>query len=441
MNHHASHIAFLALAMLASPVTADPVTETDKLTALVQSYVSQDVGKARQKILRSIVQETGSDLGRLADSLRRLQLWREPDAKSGGFLVAGPTSRLRVSFYLPDNYDPINAHPLVIQYAQRGSDSSELAAAMQSVAPGTVFAALTAPPSTGTSAAVASAAALSDAGVMDAALVEIAQRFHIDRDRVFLWIDGRSSTVGWLAAIGRPDLLAGVLATVPPMELPYPNQHYPLVARNLSHLPVMLLNSEIGQDSDYHLAWHAALRGQGVSITTIDTQPGDSSSAMISAARDGLAEFMGLRRSHATRNETRLFRLPDMAQTARLRLTSMRGEPWIEGTVSIKPAPGTDGNEFATRVLERLHGELSLEVRGNEWHLQTRRCKRLDILWPLEVVQSGRKVTVFCNGKKRFDDTVKPDAAVLLNHALATWDFARPVGALTSLTIREDSQP
>ena len=78
-------------------------------------------------------------------------------------------------------------------------------------------------------------------------------------------------------------------------------------------------------------------------------------------------------------------------------------------------------------------------IDGQRLEIETQRCARIEIaLWE-GLLDWNQPITVFINGKKRYEAAVSPDIRTLLESVHRDRDFTRPKPVRLSFTVKTDA--
>lgn len=442
-----------ALAQQTAPPTFNIRPDSQRgLVQLVETYLRSNKREQRKTIVSSIDKEAAGDVRRVIDALQEVNVWESLGNVSGRIYFPGSgRPRVVAEFMVPDTYDPAIAHPMLVFMAPEGASAAmavmSAANLFGELARGHVI--LGIDPSVSSSFA----GAASTAGELGTLMRLVRKRIHIDTDRVYILGVGDGADRAWMAALGQPDLFAGLIVASGFPRVPYAKQFYPMLLPNLLDMPVMLTwsapatagwqrSAEMTPRSlavSEHCRAIAALASQlDLPITAIE-QASDVSPDRLFSSLD-LSTALARRRAAYGRRITRWFRYPAHGNAGWVRQTRFRGDVWNDPELSILASPSVDRDWFITDILQGKMGYIAAEITGQVIELQTRRCVRIDLQLSGGLFDWQQPVTIRCNGRKRHDKRLEPSIKTLLESARAEWEFQRPVVVRLSLSIRTDAR-
>lgn len=154
---------------------------------------------------------------------------------------------------------------------------------------------------------------------------------------------------------------------------------------------------------------------------------------------DQYRELSSAKRESIPTKLSHWFRYPEQGLCAWLRQTKLAGEVWTAEQLSILPGPEVDADQYITDVLKSLLAYIGGTIEGNTIRIETRRCAEIELLLFENMVDFGKPVVVYINGRKRHERLVKPSIPTLLEEAYETFDFQRLVFAKLTFAIKDDS--
>lgn len=433
-----------ALVYGSPPVTAEPAGQ-DPLVALLQAFFRANDDSARASLARRIDAEVGGSVKTLARALQKVNLWESPDRTRGVIpLTYSDRAVIDLAYRLPADYDPGIAWPLLFCQPERGESPAEtirLADHLLGGLPGFVVVAPAHP--------VAAAFHETDSRRRDlhGLFRELRRAFHVDTDRVILFGRQRGGQAAWLAGIMHADLFAAALIVDAYPRLPYPEQSYRILLANLLHLPVLNLYRPLRVEVDsrrsiniipeQHQMISTMARGESWPIITVPLQ--DVDIGVLPVDPNQASTVLGRRRERPPKSIAHWFRYPEHGRVAWLGQSKFAGDVWEDEQISILPAPGVDAHAFISDTLKARLAYLGGRVEGQTIHVTTRRCARIELLLPLDLVDLTQPVTVLCNGRKRHEGLLKPSTRTMLTRAYEDWEFQRPAAVQMTFKIKADS--
>jgi pimeloyl-ACP methyl ester carboxylesterase len=381
----------------------------------------------------------------VARALQKISVWGALPAETGTFsLDSGTEDPSTVAYRVPQDYVPSGSYPMLLCLPARDETSSDtIARAMSTLgeaAKGFVFVCPERPlPHTFHQAA-------ETADDVDELLYAARRKIHLDSDRVFLFGRARGGEAAWMAALNRPDAFAGVIVLSAYPRVPYPEQVYTFLLENLRRLPVLAVwqspdgagpttrRKAVGAHNRAILKF---AEQASLPIVGVEVSPG----AAPKPPATELRRMLTRRRAAPSPAVSHWFRFPAHGRADWLRQTKFKGEVWQADQLSIAVSTTADRDRFITDVVKGKLAYLGGRIDGQKINLETRRCARIDVLLPAELVELTKPLLVHCNGRKRFDGLPEPSVQTMLEVAYANWEFQRPIAARLSLSIRSDAPP
>jgi len=432
------------------PAGATPGDQT-ALTELVEAYFQSPDPDDRRSLVGKINAGAEGSIDTVVGTLGSVQLWQVPDDNAGTFdlmLASGET--LKIGYDLPNDYDPMQRYPTVICMPDRGWSQKDCLFFTSSLVGESAGAFITLGPDRPLDGSFSREAA--EHADVRRFLREVRRRFHIDTDRTYLFGPGFGGDAAWMTAVACPNEFAGAISVNAYLRVPYPEQLYRLLLGNLRTLPVLrvwwgdVIDSP-GPVRERAIAAHnrailAIATQEGLPITGKEV-PSDSNNP--EAAAGALREFskelriiLAKRRPAPNGNVTHWFRYPDQGDAGWVRLTKFKGDVWEEEQLSILPSPVTDRDEYITAIIEEKLGYIGATVQGQTINIETRKCGKIDIIFPLGLVDLDKPVTIYCNGRRRHNGPVRSSIRTLLETTYDTWDFQRLTPARLPLSIKSE---
>jgi len=426
------------------PAGATPGDQT-ALTELVEAYFQSPDPDDRRSLVGKINAGAEGSIDTVVGTLGSVQLWQVPDDNAGTFdlmLASGET--LKIGYDLPNDYDPTQRYPTVICMPDRGWSQKDCLFFTSSLVGESAGAFITLGPDRPLDGSFSREAA--EHADVRRFLREVRRRFHIDTDRTYLFGPGFGGDAAWMTAVACPNEFAGAISVNAYLRVPYPEQLYRLLLGNLRSLPVLAVWKDVsasaGSVREKSVAAHnramVAIARQAVLPITGKVFPRESIENTDEFARKEIGAIFTQRREAAPTHITHWFRYPDQADVGWVRLTKFKGDVWEEEQLSILPSPLTDRDEYITGILEEKLGYIGATVQGQTINIDTRKCGKIDILFPLGLVNLDKPVTIYCNGRRRHNGPVRSSVRTLLETTYDTWDFQRLTPARLSLSIKSE---
>ncbi len=415
------------------------------LAALVEAYFRSDEADQRARLGRTIEEVSGGDLASVAEAVRHISLWSERPGDDHRFwFEPGDGGRIAVHYRIPADYDPANRHSMIVCVPDTGMSPTQTLAftidVLGNAGRGCVLITTQRPIGGSFHQPLSSTADLR------LLLRETRRRIHVDSNRVFLFGTGSGGDAAWMAAIAHPDLFSGVIILSGYPRVPCPEQVYPLFLGNLRGVAVLTVwNSPDEAPATVRQRTVAAhnraivdFAGQAsLSITGLEL-PGNSRDDL-KPPPGAVAEMLARRAAPPARNISHWFRYPGQGHAGWLKQTRFKGRIWEAEQLSILPSPATDRGEFISDVIKAKLAYMGAQIDGQTITIETRRCARIELLLPVELVDWGRPVTVRCNGRTRHSGPISPSISTLLDNAFKEWEFQRLTVARLSFSVRTDA--
>ncbi len=434
-------------ALASDGTQSEPIHPGDAstLVQLVESFFRTETPEDRRTLIGKIDAAADGSIAAVVDALGHPRLWEAPEDNGGTFpFVSASGEKIEIGYLLPSDYDPTARYPSVICMPGRGWDHKDciyFTGGLVGESTDDEFIILC--PSRPIDAAFAREVPQSD--VFRRFLREVRRRLHLDTDRTFLWGKDTGGDAAWIAAVAHPHEFAGAIFVSSYLRVPYPEQLYPLLLGNLRSLPVLTVWHEAYESADslrtravpvHNRAAVALVSRAGLPIRALELsqdQP-EHEEALLKE----IGTILAHRRDRSARHISHWFRYPDQGDTGWVRLAKFKGDAWEEEQLSILPSPLTDRDEYITAVLEEKLGYIGATVQGQTINIETRKCGKIDILFPLGLVDLEKPVTIYCNGRRRHQGPVRSSIRTLLETTYDTWDFQRLTPARLSLSIKSD---
>ncbi|MGD2108440.1 MAG: hypothetical protein PVI86_03515 [Phycisphaerae bacterium] len=428
----------------------DPLENGGSVAELVETFFESPDRDRRRGLIGRIEEAANGSIGAVVEALSTVQLWHARGEREGALTVsAGSTGVVRVAYHLPSAYDPARRYPVV--FAMSSCAASEKGCTL----PGREILRDVGEPLVLVCPTLPVDGSFHRDPPRERAfrrlLRAVRRAFHVDTDRMYLWGGGSDGDAGWLAAIAHPHEFAGAIFVGSYLDVPYPEQMYPLLLGNLRSLPVLATwvdpgasseRSRVGVVAAHDRAMLAFARQQGLPITGKAVDPSrerpEGAVAAFKASAGELGDCLARTRVPPSRTVTHRFRYPDQGDAGWLRLTKFKGDVWEEEQLSILPSPLTDRDAYITSVLEEKLAYIGATVEGQTITIETRKCGKLEILFPFGLIDFDKPVTIRVNGKRRHHGVIRPDIRTLLETTYETWDFQRLTPAQLSISIRSD---
>lgn len=422
-------VTVLCMALAQPPAAATP---NGAIKESVEKFLTCTSPDTRNDLLKQIEEDADGDVAAIARALAQAQVW--PKLPAGGDIIErmnGDVGGGRLSYRLPDKYDPARSYPAVLCVSGGAGDSKEVFDA----ATWLLGARLDEYVLIHANGLDERSAWQDDLGNRLAKVLhEASIRVHLDRDRVFLFGDESGADSAWSIALLYPHLFAGAVVVNGFPSLPYASQTYPFLLANLRSLPFVAVDHANGSRK-------AQIRLQGMLALAGDTALPLSVarvSAQSTSPHPKIVALLDRRRSPGS-TVSHWFRYRSQGRAGWLRQTQFSGDIWRAETLSIVASPSVDRNKFIADTIKGKLAYLGGRIEGQNLTVETRRCASIDVELGDGLIDWDQPITIVINGKKRFEGVVKPSVRTLLETAFENRDFARPVLARLSFSVRTDA--
>jgi pimeloyl-ACP methyl ester carboxylesterase len=418
------------------------------LRELVAQYFCTDAPQQRAKLVPLIQQASGGSDQAVVEALRTTMLWpRVPDFE-GTFPVELSSGRaVDVAYRLPADYDPAQAHPVLVCLPDHGmAPSGTLARARASlgdVVEGFIW--------------VAPARALGGrfqqapeaAGDLRRVVLHMRRLFHTDTDRLYVFGYGVGGEAAWMAAVAHGDLVAGAISLASFPRVPFPEQLYPLLLANLRNVPVLSVwrapatnappRSRDALVAGFNRALVVLAERMGVPVTGVEL-PRDSE-GILDPPADSVRALLGRRRAPPGTPVSHWFRYPDQGQADWLRQVAFSGDVWVAEQMSVLAPPPLDRDRVVRDLLRGRQAYLGGRIEKRTITIVTQKCAEIEVLIPWGLAGPDAPVRIVINGRRRFARAIEPDLGALLELAFHDRDFQRFSATRLSFTIHADGSP
>ncbi len=415
-------------------------------TPLVERYFKTNDSKERSRLIAQLV-DAGITVETVFDSLRDLRLWDDLPPL-GSWSIQLPTGNsVLCSYRVPNGYRPDKSVPLIVAFGAADDHYEQIMISSPDSSP-RIFSALARVVVKG--GLVQSPDSMSDLARHWPTLIrEIRRRIHIDSDRVYVAGDGIGGVIAWHVAIAHPSDVAGVLTIDAFPDFPYPRQSYTLLLPNLRDVAIRAMwRSPTSRANDGGEGFASAETIASINRAIIDYaaktalpidggEIPDGSDAWSVLLDDGATRVLNHLRSPETARVAHWFRFPEQGHSGWIVATQIAGDIWDEDQLSIIPPTG-DRDQFITETVADRLFFVGGAIDGQTVTIEARRCAGVEVRFSAKQLDFTRPIKIMCNGRKRFEGSIKPDVATLLETAFETRDFHRPVVARKAFTIRAD---
>jgi len=440
--------ATLAVALFVCSAAA-PETDLDQL--LHDYFLAPDQGK-QHKLQGEILATDGLTPGKLAESIRRLELWdSQPTGEMKVVLQLGKDKSTEKLVWLsvPHDYDPNERWPLIIALHHAGGDArwtmdytlgllkdraSEFIIAAPLWIGATSFVAEGQRPRIRGLGFTSATESVNQPRLL---VRKLRHRFHIDSNRVYLvgYSLGASNT--WMGAVMHADCFAGIAPISHVMQIFESHIFYPELLPNLRNTWILFswgekdINNAKGEvSSTGGIAGRSrkmakTIRELGLKRFKTFEMPGVGHQGVIPLEEDFLKLVDRRRRSYPKRIR-QTFRLADQSEAYWIAADSLNGEPLSEGgrlQIRIRPGEATDAAK--RRVITESIGRIEARCKGQKITLRSHRVPRVVLRLSDDLLDLDKKVRILRGKKEVFNGRIKRDPEVMLREAARGWDFDR----------------
>ena len=129
------------------------------------------------------------------------------------------------------------------------------------------------------------------------------------------------------------------------------------------------------------------------------------------------------------------FRYPEQGNAGWLRATDLAGDVWDDEQISIAVTASSDRDGFITETIKQKLFYIGGQIDGQTITVETKRVAAIELRLSPEQVDFSKPVTIFINGRNRFEGLLEPSIKDLLESAYEDWDFQHPAHVRKSFSI------
>jgi pimeloyl-ACP methyl ester carboxylesterase len=396
-----------------------------RLAARVAEYLRVDDQEAG-RILPSLVNRPPAELESVLDQvLSGPLLWEDEPPKTGllpNLPIQVDGTIRRYGLYVPPSYQPARSYPLIICLHGAGFNGDSY---LDRWSPRLGERYLLACPSIADGAWWTRDGELLVMAVFD----EVARRYHVDRDRVFLTGMSNGGLGTYLIGLNHTDQFAALI----PMAGSLPRGFYPLFD-NATRTPLYLIHGAHDQVIPVSFSRNIAayLKQEGIPFVYREHEQIHPMAGGHFFPKDELPALMAwLDAQHRPSPAPTLTVVRDRDHTGRA--------GWVR-LDRIDPSVGSfwasEYDAEAGRRLERgAFARLSAVREGNTLHVTAKGVRRYNVLFYPDAVDFGRPVTIVTNGLTSFEGVITPESRTLLEEARRRPDPARLVMATVGIDV------
>jgi hypothetical protein len=436
-NRNRSPVAFcawLATAVSISPAPAhgEPAEgpSSAELREALTAYFHADGTNERAALAQKVDNISKGSVARVAEALRHVHVWSHIDGDEETLTVDLGAGRRadRLRILLPPDYDPGNAHPLVLVLA--GASSSQLDSFdrewLKNLRADFVLAM---PLDVECGRFHAPAVTGADPRRW---LQAVRRRYHINTDRVYLYGSHAGADAALNILIMHADAFASAIIREGNFEIPYPRELLPLLLPNLQHTPTILVwtrpelppgKALSGRHVEVALSNMLAMQAahkQDLPITRQVLTPAES---------PDVAEFrqrFALSRPEAVKRFSHRFRYPGQGRARFLRHDGVTPPLWEGDQIVILARRQADQSAYATEVLLDKLASFSGSIAGQKISITSTGVQGVKLYLRPGHLDLSTPVHIVYNGKRRLEDRVPVKVGTLLKSAYDEWEFQHP---------------
>ncbi|MCK4660553.1 MAG: hypothetical protein KAV82_13615 [Phycisphaerae bacterium] len=401
---------------------------------MTQFFQTEDL-QTRHRLLDAILKHPEANLTRVAEAVRRVQVWKPAPPGVEVFDVKfGDGLQTSVAARVPESYDPNHRYPLILALHDRGQGSLGCVQYLEQVLGNEVENFIIAAPQNykGIGFLVTQAESTEPVAILDT----LRRRYHLDTDRIYAIGCSVGGDAAFMAAVLYTDWFASAVAVAGTFITPMTPGANHMLLSNARGFPMLVVwgehdtrnlpateNHNSGGIASRNRALQAELPEMGVNQMEFVEIEGKGHPEAV-PPRDRLLHFLQLRRGHNQKHVSHWFRFPAQGWRGWLRQRQFDGEPWV-GQLVVRVQPGTNIREYAQEVVQSKLGLIEGSIEGQTIRLRLRRCRRTELLLHGGLIDLTRPITVYRGKKIVFKGRVQPKVSTLLKLAYRDWEFQR----------------
>jgi predicted esterase len=407
--------------------SAPPAPRLDpQLTAQVTRYLRADDQEAG-RLLDGLAGRSPDELqSALQQLLTGAMLWDQPGIETGALphrpITVDGVER-RYGLYVPPSYRPSRSYPLILCLHGAGFDGDSY---LERWAPRLGDRYLLACPS------IEDGAWWTREGeaLVMAVFNEVARRYHIDRDRVFLTGMSNGGLGTYLIGLNHSDQFAALV----PMAGAFPQGFYPLF-ENARRTPLYLIHGEQDQVIPVGFSRNIAayLKREKIPAVYIEHERVHPTAGGHFFPKEELPALIAWLAEQQRR-------APDVALTVVRDRDHAGRADWLQ-LDQIDPAVGSfwasESDEEESRRLERgAFARLAVLREGNVIRVTTKGVRRYSLLFYPDAVDFRQPVRIMTNDRVSFEGLIQPESRLLLEEARRRPDPAQLVLAKVEIEVQ-----
>ncbi len=436
-NSHRSRVALCAYLAMALGIPLAPARgesaqdpTSAELREALTAYFQADDAKKRATLAQDVSQIADGSVTRVAEALRQVQLWPQIDRDQETLTVDLGAGRRagRLRILLPPDYDPANAHPLVLVLV--GASSTKLDSFdrewLENLRADFVLAM---PLNAECDEFHSPAASGADPRRW---LHALRRRYHVDSDRVYLYGSHAGGDAALNILIMHADAFSSAIIREGTLKIPYTRELLPLLLPNLRHTPT-------------HLVWtrpelppRMALGGRDVEVALNNMlitqaagdqhQPITSQVLTLGESPDAadLQKRFTVARPKPVETFSHRFRYPGQGSARFLRQDGLTPPVWEGDQIVIVAHPHVNQSAYATEVLSNKLASFAGSIDGQRVSITTAGLEGVELHLQLGHLDLSVPMQIVYNGKRRLEDRVPVKVETLLKSAYDEWEFQHP---------------
>ncbi len=428
-------LSLALLVLIGLPGPGAPVARAaEELDELVTHYFESEDASARTRLLNTIVNHAEVDVARVAEAVRRVEVWDPAAPGVKAFDVEfGKGLRTRVRVRVPESYDPAKRYPLIFALHGQGQSALGCLQYLEHVLGDDVENFIIAAPQDyqGVWFLVTQAQSAEPVAILDG----LRRRYHLDTDRVYVTGYSLGGHGSFMTAVLYTDWFASAVPLAGTYTTPNTPETKPTLLPNLADFPMLLVWGEhdtvdqqrraAGREgiAELNRTLRTELPELGVDRVEFIELEGRGHHDVI-PPRERFTHYLQLRRDNNRKAVAHWFRFPSQGRIGWLRQTKFAGESW-EGRIVVRVRPGADLHEYARRAVRRKLGLLEGTIEGQTIRVRLQHTQEAEILLHDGLIDLTEPITVYRGRKIVFQSLVQPRVSTLLELAYADWEFQR----------------
>ncbi len=423
----------ILICVLAVSTTRAEEPEPPKLPELLTAYFRAESPDVANAALAEVVTSSGGAVADVAAALAEVELWDAPDEPTFEVKLSVGDGRapIRLRVTLPDGYNAAKRYPVLVTVGDVPLLESMTRESVVIRIPPSLLPPFHEPYQISP----------------DEWLRAVRRSVHLDEDRVFLVGCGTDGDRGLLTILRWPDAFAGGVLLQSTLDVPYAHVLVPMLLDQVRSMPVVL-----GWDRSV-LTDDEPTSGRALAVAIVNElladHAADAKVPLVPIVGDDedafwegstVAELLVGRRSTPNAAIKR-FRFGGEAELHGVRVRQADAD-WSGDVIDIAtPDVAIDGDDYVRRVLNDKLAIMQVGRRGQEIRIECSSGRGVDVRMPCDGVDFTKPVTIFLNGKRRFEGRLTPGIRTMLEEARQSWSFQHPICARVRIGPRGDGEP